>query len=1407
MIVSENNLVFKVSPEQAFVWATRLDDLSPLADAPVAVYSTEGDLLTKGSLDTQGQFRDEIERTETPFGTFFTLVGTPGETDFTFSISSWQEGYYLYERGIQIDTLPARLDTYIYTDRPIYRPGDTIHFKIVVFSRENGLPVNPGLDSVRVSLQGDPGMTGRSATYFEGNLALSRFGTASGSIDLPADAPTGNYWIDVSAEDTLIRSLYFDVAAYRKPDIDLSVRFEDVELLVGEEILVQAQADYYFGLPAADQVFSWGLYRQEIDFTLAGYRVGPLPEFWNNPFFPGFYPPLGEGILFGDGMTDDEGHIALSFAGDDLDLEGTRKGSLQQYSLEMTVMDQSGFPVSFTDSILVHPESFYIGLKPDAFFGNAGSPFNFSVLTVDWDKASVSNIDLEASFESISWEVEETGNPEMPYEYMEVTNLIAGASPVTDRNGKAQVTFTPPNPGMYRVTLEADGALTQVLIWVRGESAALWPVQMYNWIDLTPDSSEYQPGQTAQIFIPNPFTKGATALVTVERGAVLRSQVLDVSGSGATVTVPVTSESIPNLYISVILLGKDGNGKPNYRQGMINLPVSAQSKALNIDLEVDPALTEPGEQITLTLKISDQAGNPIQGEFSVAVVDKALLALVPPNSPPIIDAFYREMPLSVQTSLSLYTYAKQLSISPMEVGGLGGGADQMADAGIREDFPDTAFWQAEVITGVDGTARLTIPLPDSLTTWVVDVRGLADDYLVGQGEVEVQTQKPLMIRPVTPRFLVDGDQVEMAAVVHNNTAEALEVDVSLLAVGFSLADVNPLRSVMINPGQSERVTWQGTVESVASVDLVFQAVAGDLSDASMPIWGDLQVKRYAMPQTFSTAGQLPEAGERLELVSLPITSDPSSGELSIALNPSLLVTLVDGLEALEKVPYSDTISVLSRLLANLNTYLVLRNLDLESDPLVGSLDELVGAGIDQLLAAQDYDGGWSWWGSSSVNQQKSNPFITAYVLLGLEMANEAGMEIEEQSLARARDYLIFEMKKPGNIESGWMLDELTFMTYALRQHDSDLTTTLDGLYARRSELSPWALGFLALTMREQGGMGARVNTLISDIEARAIRSATGVHWENERSSWMLPGTPVFNTAAIVYALAQLDPASTSLPLALGYLMTHRNSDGLWSSSFESAWVLMAVARAVQGTGDYQADFEFQAALNEVVIAEGIGAGPDALNSISASAAIATLYPDSPNTVLISRGDGAGTLHYRVDLHTYQPAVTAASIHGGIDLQRDYYLAGAGCPGVDGCETIDSITLDPNDPGQFITVVLTVNLPHDMYNLLVEDYIPAGTEVLNRRLLTSPTVPEAAGDLFDPRDPFANGWGWWHFDQPQIYDDHVLWTANYVPAGTYILTYELLPFQRGTYQVLPAHAWQMFYPEVQGTTSGDLFNIE
>ena len=211
--------------------------------------------------------------------------------------------------------------------------------------------------------------------------------------------------------------------------------------------------------------------------------------------------------------------------------------------------------------------------------------------------------------------------------------------------------------------------------------------------------------------------------------------------------------------------------------------------------------------------------------------------------------------------------------------------------------------------------------------------------------------------------------------------------------------------------------------------------------------------------------------------------------------------------------------------------------------------------------------------------------------------------------------------------------------------------------------------------------------------------------------------------------------------------------------------------------------------------------------MSAVVPISDIFPDDPNALLIERGEGSGTLYYRADLQTYQPAATADPINRGVVINRAYYPTGEGCPAAEGCVPIEDINWDQTDPSQMITVALTVVISHDMYQFMLEDFIPAGTEILNQNFLTTQNLPQEPTPLFDPLDPFGEGWGWWYFSGPQIYDDHILWTADYVPAGTYTLIYQLLPTQRGTYQVLPAHGWQYFYPEVEGTSAGNLFTID
>jgi uncharacterized protein YfaS (alpha-2-macroglobulin family) len=79
-------------------------------------------------------------------------------------------------------------------------------------------------------------------------------------------------------------------------------------------------------------------------------------------------------------------------------------------------------------------------------------------------------------------------------------------------------------------------------------------------------------------------------------------------------------------------------------------------------------------------------------------------------------------------------------------------------------------------------------------------------------------------------------------------------------------------------------------------------------------------------------------------------------------------------------------------------------------------------------------------------------------------------------------------------------------------------------------------------------------------------------------------------------------------------------------------------------------------------------------------------------------------------------------------------------------------------------------------------------------------------LYNQQDPFSQGWGWWNFSEPRIYSDHIQWIAQALPAGSYELTYQLVPQTAGEFRLIPAHVYQNYSPEVEGSSAGGIFKI-
>ena len=1413
VVVSRVHLALKLSQNQLTAWAVNLEDQQPLKGAALTVYTSgkAGELTQVGTLQTDGQGVASLEYAFPPnsYTPVYVVLGKPGEANFSLAMSNWTEGLSPWEMGVAVDYGYQPLQAYLYTDRPIYQPGQTVDFRVLVHQKNNGRYTASGLKQVTVKVWGEYSRTtGERSQLYQAVLPLSEYGTAQGAVELPEGASPGYYTLEVA--EVAGSAIGFQVANYRKPEIELKAIFGAADLRAGQEMNATIQANYYFGAPAGELNLHWALYTQSSWFALAGgYQNGGVDTSWLLPRSMGFgFEGLGNKLIAeGTLRTTPDGKAALKAAGQAyLDAVGTGSSSTQRIRLEVTLQDEQELPVSTQTTATVHPADYYIGLRSEAWSGQAKREAGFAVQTFAWDRSPVGSRKLTALFEKVVYKQKADWNWQAGTPSFTVEKTKIGSTDFqVDGQGQARIAFTPPEPGTYQVQVSGDGALSQVMFWVGGEGRAPWPAMPNKQIRVLSDASEYQPGTNAKIFIPNPMGEKALALITVERGLVMQSEVVQINGANLEWTLPVTDMHAPNVFVSVILVGKGEAGEPDFRAGVVQVKVAPKALTLQVEAVTAPATAAPGGEVKIALRVKDGQGKAVQGEFSLAVVDKAVLALADANAEPIQSAYYGPQGLGVTTSLSLAVFGRPRTVlAQAAAGGRGGGGGDAQAPALRANFQDTAYWKGAIVTDANGLAEVTVKLPDNLTTWVITARGLTRDLRVGEAVQELVVSKDLLIRPVTPRFLVAGDRIQLGATVNNNTAKGISVEVGLQAAGLDLEDPAKATQKIDLPAQGRaRVTWWARVQSVEKVELTFSARGGGLEDAARPAGGSIPVLRYSVPQTFATGGVLTEAGERLEVISAPRSFQATGGELRVELSPSVAAAVLSGLRALEDFPLDYAEPVVSRLLPNLAAYQALQKLSLEAPAdLRERLQSAIQTATSRLAGWQNKDGGWGW-----APDRESDPYLSAYVLFGLSEAARAGGFVNQAMLKKAGDYLVANLVAPTVTMKAAQLDRLAYLQYVLQRAGSGQKSAA-ALFDHRDRLSPWGRAMLALTLNAQNSADTRARDLLSDLQGTALRSATGAHWETRDGMQQNLGSPVFATAVVSLALARLDPAAAILTDAVRYLTYNRRASGCWATSYESAWVLMALTEVMQATGELSASFAYSAVLNGTPLASGQAGGPNALTAVSGSTALRDLKADMPNALKILHEPGAGRLYYRAFLQVYRPVEQALPLERGLALNRRIYLAGQDCTKAE-CKTVSTVKLSDQ---RELLVRLTLTLPEAMYNLAVEDFIPAGAEIVDTSLKTvkqsvSPQPGTEPVLQYRLENPFGGGWNWWLFGTPKIYNDHIRWTAPYLAAGTYELTYRLTSLQAGEFRLIPAHAYQVYFPEVEGTSAGAIFRIE
>src|SRR6185503_16419426 len=263
---------------------------------------------------------------------------------------------------------------------------------------------------------------------------------------------------------------------------------------------------------------------------------------------------------------------------------------------------------------------------------------------------------------------------------------------------------------------------------------------------LVPEKNTYKPGDSARIMIQSPW-EHATALLTTEREGVRSRRQFELTSTQQYVTVPISEDDIPNLFVSVVVVkvrNKDDTpddcsdpGKPSFRLGYTELKVENASKRLTVGVTANKTEYRPANAAHIDLDVKDAAGKPASAEVTLWAVDYGVLSLTAFRTPDVLRSVYVEKSLQVTNTDNRQRLISRRAVVPKgEDEGGGGGNESGMDSSLRKDFRVLAFWLGSVTTDSAGHATIDVTLPESLTTYRIMAVAADKVSRFGSGESE-----------------------------------------------------------------------------------------------------------------------------------------------------------------------------------------------------------------------------------------------------------------------------------------------------------------------------------------------------------------------------------------------------------------------------------------------------------------------------------------------------------------------------------------------------------------------------------------------------------------------------------------------------------------------------------------------
>ena len=847
-------------------YATSISTGRPRPGMAVRLYDRSGRFYGQGTTDGEGRFETTVVGDTDPL---LALGEVDGEMTLCGFGPEWDAygGWWSWRGWLTSPPTGRTFRVYLYTDRPIYRPGQTVHVRTIVRSDDDALySLPPAGTQVTVRLR-----DARDNVLATQVLSLNDFGTAYTSFALAEGGTLGTYQVEAVVGEEVTRQA-LKVEEYRKPDYQVTVTADRERYLQSETMRVTVEARYYFGRPVVGAPVQLTIYKQAYDEWECGIGAS---DCWARLYQGGEYR----------GATDAQGRWVVHIPAQVADYSWWSP-DLSHLSLEATVEDGSGQSVSGHAQVKVYRNPRGAVLLLERYIYRPGEEIPVEVMVRDYQGAPVPGIRLYGGI--YNWDGKGYNAP------------LATGEMVTDAAGRARWSARIEKQGWFRVAVRGEEELESWIYVYDPTGLTPWAEWGQNQgLSISADKPSYAVGETAHLLVRSPVT--GTALLTLERGRVRRMQPVELTGAVTSISLPVEADFVPNIFVTVQIYRPTRQAPEHWGYTSIpdaelliagtELAVPPEERHLRVTLTPQRLTYAPREEAEILIQVTDGPGRPVQAELSLAVVDEAIYALSQDLAQDPFLAFYGKRQNLVRTYHSLKPIR--------ELGGaeMGGGGDGFDLGNPRRHFPDTAYWNPRILTDAEGRAVVTLRLPDSLTRWRLVARAVTVDTRLGEGTAALTVTQPLVVRPSVPRFLVQGDTFTLTATLHNYSEGALDLEAGLLPQGLNPR--GPLsQTLRLAAGETAPLGWALEANTLGTVTLTAYARGGGLSDA---VQYPIPVRPFAVPRVETWAGEF--VGEHIERIVLPEKVLPEATTLEVRLSPSVVNALLDGLEYLIGYPF------------------------------------------------------------------------------------------------------------------------------------------------------------------------------------------------------------------------------------------------------------------------------------------------------------------------------------------------------------------------------------------------------------------------------------------------------------------------------------------------------------------------